>query len=200
MHEQATTATPTRRTGKAAAKNTQRSTALWAAGGLTTLIAITVLALGLGVQDLAFAANTTAEVAAVPTTIVDPAAAVTTLTETRPTDSGLTDSGLTDSGLTDSGPTSTAAATDAVDGLLSQNAQLRQSLEVMLQREAAYQEQLTQAAQTIQTLQTQPAAPAWGGEDEDEEYEHGEREHEEREHEEREHEEREDEEREHDDD
>jgi len=190
MHEQATTATPTRRTGKAAAKNTQRSTALWAAGGLTTLIAITVLALGLGVQDLAFAANTTAEVAAVPTTIVDPAAAVTTLTETRPTDSGLTDSGLTDSG-----PTSTAAATDAVDGLLSQNAQLRQSLEVMLQREAAYQEQLTQAAQTIQTLQTQPAAPAWGGEDEDEEYEHGEREHEEREHE-----EREDEEREHDDD
>lgn len=177
MHEQATTATPTRLTGKAAAKNPQRSTALWAAGGLTTLIAITVLALGLGVQDLAFAANTTAEVAAVPTTIVDPAAAVTTLTETRPTDSGLTDSG----------PTSTAAATDAVDGLLSQNAQLRQSLEVMLQREAAYQEQLTQAAQTIQTLQTQPAAPAWGGEDEDEEYEHGEREHEEREDEEREH-------------
>ena len=71
-------------------------------------------------------------------------------------------------------PAVTADANGELQQVLDQNAQLRQALTVMQERETIYRQQLEQASQNITTLQaaqTQPAAPAWGGEEEDEEHE-----------------------------
>lgn len=122
--------------------NQDRKTLLFAAGGVTGLIAITVLALGIGPSNFAFAESS--------------AAAVTPTVEVAaPTAS----------------PPATADANEQLAQALDQNAQLRQALALMQEREAVYRRQLEQAGQDIQSLQAaldQPAA-AWNGDDDHDE-------------------------------
>ena len=130
-------------------KTQDRKTMLFAAGGLTGLIGVTVLVLGLGIQDLAFGASAAQPSVSVEETPVASMSAPLPEVVVAPTTAPVA--------------ATSAVTIDATGGLqqvLDQNAQLRQALQLMQQREEVYRQQLEEASQTILSMAAQPVTGA----------------------------------------
>ncbi len=162
-------------------KARDHKTMLFAAGGLTGLIGVTVLVLGLGAQDLAFGASPTPPAVTVETVPVTSMSALAPEGIVAPTVVPVVAT-----------PAGTSDATGQLEQVADQNAQLRQSLQLMLEREAAYRQQLEAASQTILTMQAPPVtaaavgegvAQAWSEGADDDQDSHEDDEHDEHEHE-----------------